>query len=91
MYLNFDYQKPRPFFHTFEANDAIVGFSFADESEAEKFYQKVVQSRRTGSSSNLSNASSSSFSSSSYSGSSYSGSSASYTKPIAASAPSMYQ
>eukprot|EP00005_Dracoamoeba_jomungandri_P006305 CAMPEP_0174262626 /NCGR_PEP_ID=MMETSP0439-20130205/13943_1 /TAXON_ID=0 /ORGANISM="Stereomyxa ramosa, Strain Chinc5" /LENGTH=456 /DNA_ID=CAMNT_0015347417 /DNA_START=34 /DNA_END=1404 /DNA_ORIENTATION=+ len=41
IYVNFEYQSPKPFFHTFEANDAVYGFSFADESDAFSFFDTV--------------------------------------------------
>jgi len=44
LYENFEYNKTASFFHTFEINDCVAGFSFADEDEANKFYQ-VVQSK----------------------------------------------
>lgn len=43
MYENFEYENPRPFFHTFEIDDCVAGFSFADEREANQFYTKVIQ------------------------------------------------
>jgi len=41
LYENFEYNKTSSFFHTFEINDCVAGFSFADEDEASKFYQTV--------------------------------------------------
>eukprot|EP01088_Endostelium_zonatum_P019702 TRINITY_DN6943_c1_g1_i1.p1 TRINITY_DN6943_c1_g1~~TRINITY_DN6943_c1_g1_i1.p1 ORF type:complete len:360 (-),score=173.31 TRINITY_DN6943_c1_g1_i1:223-1302(-) len=41
LYQNFEYSAPRPFFHTFESDDSVIGLSFADESEAEDFYSQV--------------------------------------------------
>jgi len=41
LYENFEYNKTASFFHTFEINDCVAGFSFADEDEANKFYQTV--------------------------------------------------
>ena len=37
----FRYKTPRPYFHTFEGDDAQVGLNFADEREAEHFHQTV--------------------------------------------------
>ena len=34
---------PRPYFHTFEGDDAQIGLNFADEGEAELFRQSVEQ------------------------------------------------
>ncbi len=42
LYKNFSYQKPREFFHTFETDSHVAGFSFADQSEATEFYRKVT-------------------------------------------------
>ena len=41
IYNQFRYKTPRPYFHTFEADDGQVGLNFADETEAEHF-QKVT-------------------------------------------------
>jgi len=41
LYENFEYNKTVSFFHTFEINDCVAGFSFADEQEADKFFQTV--------------------------------------------------
>ena len=35
------YKAPRPYFHTFEGDDAQIGLNFADESEAEVFHQTI--------------------------------------------------
>jgi len=52
LYENFAYEKPRPFFHTFESDeDVVAGFSFADEGEANQFYNKVVECKGASSSS----------------------------------------
>ncbi len=40
IYNQFRYKTPRPYFHTFEADDGQVGLNFADETEAE-YFQKV--------------------------------------------------
>ncbi|KAG0380828.1 hypothetical protein BGX24_004372 [Mortierella sp. AD032] len=41
LYQGFDYHQDMPFFHTFQADNYVAGFSFADEHEAEVFYSKV--------------------------------------------------
>jgi len=41
IYNQFRYKAPRPYFHTFEGDDAQVGLNFADEAEAEIFQQTV--------------------------------------------------
>lgn len=40
-YQNFDYHSPREFFHIFEIDSCVAGFSFADEQEAREFLNKV--------------------------------------------------
>ena len=35
------YKAPRPYFHTFEGDEAQIGLNFADESEALVFRQAV--------------------------------------------------
>ena len=45
----FRYKTPRPYFHTFEGDDAQIGLNFADEKEAEVFQQTIeskLQERR---------------------------------------------
>lgn len=37
IYNQFKYKAPRPYFHTFEGDDAQIGLNFADEKEAEVF------------------------------------------------------
>merc|ERR1719186_1933759 len=44
VYNQFRYKAPRPYFHTFEGDDAQIGLNFADESEAE-FFQQTVESK----------------------------------------------
>ncbi len=39
IYNQFRYKTPRPYFHTFEADDGQVGLNFADETEAEYFHR----------------------------------------------------
>jgi Wiskott-Aldrich syndrome protein len=47
LYNNFEYHKAREFFHTFEAEEEVVGLSFADESDAREFFAKVCECART--------------------------------------------
>ncbi|ELR25045.1 WH1 domain containing protein [Acanthamoeba castellanii str. Neff] len=42
LYDRFEYQSATPFFHTFEGNDAVIGLSFADESDAATFHHAVA-------------------------------------------------
>lgn len=44
IYNQFKYKTPRPYFHTFEGDDAQIGLNFADEKEAEMF-QATVESK----------------------------------------------
>jgi hypothetical protein len=46
LYQNFEYAKPRGFFHTFEMDDCVAGLSFADESDANDFYLKVIECKK---------------------------------------------
>ncbi|KAG0280481.1 hypothetical protein BGZ95_009968 [Linnemannia exigua] len=41
LYQGFVYHQDMSFFHTFQADNYVAGFSFADEHEAEVFYSKV--------------------------------------------------
>jgi hypothetical protein len=41
LYTVYRYKTPRPYFHTFEGDDAQVGLNFADEREADIFHQTV--------------------------------------------------
>lgn len=44
IYTQFRYKSPRPYFHTFEGDEAQIGLNFADEDEADLF-QKTVESK----------------------------------------------
>ena len=46
IYNQFRYRSPRPYFHTFEAEDGQVGLNFADENEAATF-QKAIEDKLT--------------------------------------------
>lgn len=41
LYDGFSYNQDRTFFHSFEGDDCVIGFSFADESEANELFKKV--------------------------------------------------
>lgn len=43
LYTPFKYSAPRPFFHTFPADDCQAGLNFADEKEAEAFNAAVAR------------------------------------------------
>jgi hypothetical protein len=51
LYQNFEYVQPRPFFHTFETENCVAGLSFADEGEANQFFDKVMDCKKSSSSS----------------------------------------
>lgn len=38
----FEYNVDRPFFHSFAGDECMIGFVFADESEAKTMYKKVT-------------------------------------------------
>lgn len=42
IYPSFEYKTPRPYFHTFEAHDCIVGLNFASEQEAQIFKETIL-------------------------------------------------
>lgn len=41
LYVNFEYNQDRKFFHTFEIEDCLVGLLFEDTKDAAHFYKKV--------------------------------------------------
>lgn len=41
IYNQFRYRSPRPYFHTFEAEDGQIGLNFADENEAANFQMSI--------------------------------------------------
>jgi hypothetical protein len=43
LYENFQYIKSRPYFHTFESDECIIGISFAEELEGQAFFRKVEE------------------------------------------------
>jgi len=46
IYNQFKYKTPRPYFHTFEGDDAQIGLNFADEKEGETFQQTIEEKVR---------------------------------------------
>jgi neural Wiskott-Aldrich syndrome protein len=42
LWKGFQYNQDRTFFHSFEMEGILAGLSFAEESEAQGFYKKVV-------------------------------------------------
>ncbi|KAF8472600.1 hypothetical protein BDZ91DRAFT_615807, partial [Kalaharituber pfeilii] len=43
LYEGFKYSHDRTFFHTFEMEQCMAGFSFTDEKEAAQFHKRVEQ------------------------------------------------
>ncbi len=41
IYEHFEYKNPRAWFHTFESDSVVHGFSFVNEQEARSFYDSV--------------------------------------------------
>lgn len=41
IYENMQYNQDRRFFHTFEGDEFLIAFSFAEEREADDFFKKV--------------------------------------------------
>lgn len=41
IYEHFEYKNPRAWFHTFESDNVVHGFSFANEREAKAFFDSV--------------------------------------------------
>ena len=46
IYNQFRYRSPRPYFHTFEAEEGQIGLNFADENEAANF-QLAIENKLT--------------------------------------------
>ncbi|KAG2183386.1 hypothetical protein INT43_006392 [Umbelopsis isabellina] len=42
LYEGFQYTQERPFFHTFDTDECQAGLLFVDDSEAETFYNKII-------------------------------------------------
>lgn len=49
LYVNFEYNQDRVFFHSFEIEDCCVGLLFEDKHEASRFYKKVISREKHGS------------------------------------------
>lgn len=45
MYTKFVYEEPKPFFHTLETDDGVVGVSFADIAEAKEMLGTVMYAK----------------------------------------------
>ncbi|GME92263.1 unnamed protein product [[Candida] boidinii] len=49
LYVNFEYNQDRVFFHSFEIEDCYVGLLFEDKHEATRFYKKLLSREKHGS------------------------------------------
>ncbi|XP_059488828.1 actin nucleation-promoting factor WASL-like [Neocloeon triangulifer] len=47
VYNHIDYKSPKPYLHTFEAEDGITAFNFADEDEAYRLRTALLQKMET--------------------------------------------
>ncbi|CAK9437547.1 uncharacterized protein LODBEIA_P19250 [Lodderomyces beijingensis] len=55
LYVNFEYNQDRKFFHTFEIEDCLVGLLFEDTNDATHFYKRVTNRQKHGSSATVKN------------------------------------
>ncbi|RCK66070.1 Proline-rich protein LAS17 [Candida viswanathii] len=55
LYVNFEYNQDRKFFHTFEIEDCLVGLLFEDTNDASHFYKRVANKAKYGSSATVKN------------------------------------
>ncbi|KAK6461227.1 actin assembly factor [Scheffersomyces coipomensis] len=55
LYVNFDYNQDRKFFHSFEIEDCLVGLLFEDSTEAAHFHKRVTTRQKHGSKQTISN------------------------------------
>ncbi|ODV91882.1 hypothetical protein CANCADRAFT_19420, partial [Tortispora caseinolytica NRRL Y-17796] len=55
LYVDFQYNQDRSFFHSFELENCYAGLSFADESDAAHFYKRVTNRAKYASKATLSN------------------------------------
>lgn len=55
LYVNFEYNQDRKFFHTFEIEDCLVGLLFEDTNDASHFYKRVINKSKYGSSATVKN------------------------------------
>lgn len=49
LYVDFEYNQDRTFFHTFEMEECLVGLLFEDTSDASHFYKRMVKRHKHGS------------------------------------------
>ena len=55
LYVDFEYNQDRKFFHTFEIEDCLVGLLFEDTNDATHFYKRVTHRQKHGSSATVKN------------------------------------
>ncbi|AOA61774.1 Actin assembly factor [Komagataella phaffii CBS 7435] len=55
LYVNFEYNQDRSFFHTFELEDCYAGLLFEDIKDASHFHKRVAQRQKHGSKKTLQN------------------------------------
>lgn len=57
LFVDFQYNQDRTFFHSFELEECLAGFLFEDKSEASHFFKRVTNRRKYASKGTLNNAS----------------------------------
>ncbi|KAI5967585.1 hypothetical protein CANMA_003019 [Candida margitis] len=55
LYVDFEYNQDRKYFHTFEIEDCLVGLLFEDTNDASHFYKRVTHRQKHGSSATVKN------------------------------------
>ncbi|RLV91569.1 Proline-rich protein LAS17 [Spathaspora sp. JA1] len=55
LYVNFEYNQDRKFFHTFEIEDCLVGLLFEETNDATHFHKRVTTRQKHGSSATVKN------------------------------------
>ncbi|KAK6198586.1 uncharacterized protein RJT21DRAFT_122164 [Scheffersomyces amazonensis] len=55
LYVNFEYNQDRKFFHSFEIEECLVGLLFEDSTEAAHFYKRVTTRQKHGSKQTINN------------------------------------
>ncbi|ODV74719.1 WASP family protein CYBJADRAFT_125257, partial [Cyberlindnera jadinii NRRL Y-1542] len=55
LYVDFQYNQDRSFFHTFELEDCLAGLLFDDTSDATHFYKRVCHREKHGSKKTVNN------------------------------------
>lgn len=55
LYVDFEYNQDRKYFHTFEIEDCLVGLLFEDTNDASHFFKRVTHRQKHGSSATVKN------------------------------------